>query len=266
MKTNKLLQAAIAGSFLALSVAPAQAITFDYGGYGGFVQGTNVGFPAFGVVAGTNNTNAGANVYRQVNWGTGQPPDNLPSGAEVNQLGLAGVANPVILGGTNYGQGLSGTVPTDGTSANLGWLTHINHVINEAFTGDVTIRYDLVLYDGATFVHEEERLFTLTFTETPNSPPCVPADGTTCPDTFTYVAAGSPNFNFSYGGVDYLGAFGPFVNANAAGQYVSPEVDPGLNNTYATFNITTVPEPGTVALMGIGLGFLAWRRRQSGQA
>lgn len=269
MRHERLLASVAAASLLALAGASAQAAQFEYVGYGGFVAGSDAGFPNFATVAGTNNTNAGSNAFRQVQWGSGLTPDFLPSGAEINNAGLVGVDAHATLGGVDYGQGIVGSVASDGSSHNLGWLSHLNHVIAQSFdTAEVMLRYDLVLHDGDTFVHEEERNFVLQFTETPNAGPassCDPADGSVCPDYFTYapLPGESPTFTFSYEGIDYIGRFGAFSPSDSLGRFVSSETDPGFNTANFTFEVSRVPEPAAFALMGIGLLGLRLARKRA---
>jgi len=128
-------------------------------------------------------------------------------------------------------------------------------------------------------------LFTIAFTETPNSAPCaVTGSPTPCNDIFV-LTSGLLNSSFDYN--DGTGLSTYYVNifptsggvlsiledsaCTAAGVglncigFSTPE---GQSTTLAFgFTISTeplqIPEPGVLALLGLGLtGLFAWRRRQ----
>lgn len=72
---------------------------------------------------------------------------------------------------------------------------------------------------------------------------------------FTFHA-GSDRYNVYFDGSQYYELAGADCGASNCGQ-------PGHMGTPISFTVSRVPEPGTVALLGVGLAVIAWQRRRT---
>jgi hypothetical protein len=230
-------------------------------------------FPNFTL---TGNGNVTSGMPTKLSWGQSATPGQP---ALISSLTLSGNAG--------IGQTL-GTVVTNGANAFDVALTHQNYPIywntltNATLVGSLMLQATApALFAGAP-VGPLTGIFSIKFKETINGGVC--ADGlgvgNPCPDIFVIDQANSSplqNIPFlSLDGYNYLlsvdisglQAVGPESCAavgEAAGclGFITPE---GESTTLAlSFNIKAVPEPGVLALLGlglVGLGFSRIRRRK----
>lgn len=206
-------------------------------------------------------------------WGTGTGLD----GGNGEQSGLQGIFGGSLpaANGPFDGQLLgSGSVPipefeqivTNDGWTNTGAAVHYNNVITQA-GGNMetsTLSTTFQLLTPAPGVPVPTTLDIL-FDETPNSGSCPAGNplGTTCDDLFSLTGMLDP-ITFTVGTQIYKASFRLVGGANTfidGNTIYTAETSPGTSVLFVQGRIDSIPLPGVLALMGMGLVMVGWQVR-----
>lgn len=283
MSTKKLLAGIVlvTGGFMSVGASAAVIPAWDWRTDGGFVIGGS-----------TCSNGAEANCNLMYDNVSGETPSTVPDTASVmtwgtpstaagstgEQSGLQGVFGQS--GEGPYDAQLLGSDPvpipafqqiiTNGGWTNTGAAIHYNNIITTAggFMDTSVLRTTFQLLTPGPGPIELAEI-DIGFNETVNQVVCpgLNPHGTVCDDIFTLSATLVP-IAFNFGGVAYNASFrffegpGSLVDGNTV---YTAEDSPGTAVMYVQARIDaleSVPLPGILALMGLGLMMLGWRVRE----
>lgn len=280
MNTKKLLASVllVSGGLFTVSASAAVIPTWEWVTDGGFRigEGTCSNGPTEASCLLQYDNTSGvtpsgiAGTASVMTWGVGSFLD----GGNGNQSGLQTVNGESGEGPYNAQLLGSGPVPipefeqivTNDGWTNIGAAVHYNNVIltegGHMQTSILTTSFQL-LTPGSGPVLETD--IDIVFNETENTEPCPSPNplGTVCDDVFTVSLLPSPVF-FTIDGqlyklrFQYAAGEGTFVNGTTV--YTS-ETAPGTAILFSQARIDTIPVPGVLGLMGMGLLLMGWQVR-----
>ena len=284
MKTRNILAglALASGSLFATGASAAVIGAWDWQTDGGFVMGGStcsvrdtVGLPESDCSIAYDNTSGVTpstidDTASILTWGTGR------NGGE--QSGLQGVFGSSVgprqggfdaaaLGSDEVVIPEFEQIVTNGGWTNTGAAIHYNNIlaIGSGNMDTAVLQTNFQLLSPLLGPPIGTQL-NITFNETPNNTGSCPygaPHGTVCDDIFTLTGALDP-FTFSIDGQLYKARFrfadGPGAIVDGDTIYTA-ELNPGTATMFVQGRIDTIPLPGVLGLMGLGLMLIGWQVR-----
>lgn len=275
MNTKRVLASLVlvSSGFLAANTFAAVIPAWDWATDGGFIIGGSTCNNGDEAACNINYDNVNgetpstiADTASVMSWGTGS------TSGTGDQSGLQGVfgasgAGPYdaqLLGSGSVDIPMFSEIITNAGWTNTGAAVHYNNIITPAggyMTSSTLSTTFQLLTPGAGPVNLAN--LDIGFLETPNISPCATTNphGSVCDDIFT-ISALLPSIVFTFEGVTYKVSF---QFANGPGSIVdgntiwTAENSPGTAVMFTQARIDTIPVPGVLALMGMGLLMLGWR-------
>lgn len=280
MKTRNVLAGVLlaSGGLFATGASAAPIAAWDWQTDGGFVDGASTcdngaapGACDLQYDNASGNTPSGiAGTSSVITWGEGTSLD----GGNGQQSGLQGIFGSSSSTGFNAALLGSDEVPipefeqivTNNGWYNTGAAVHYNNVITSeggAMASSILRTSFQLTAPVAGDVNETD--MDIAFNETLNVSPCEfpNPQGTVCDDIFTLSATLDP-IVFTVGGQQYVASFqfAPGDGAQVIGDTIyTSETAPGTSTVFVQARIDTIPVPGVLALMGMGLMMIGWQVR-----
>jgi hypothetical protein len=160
---------------------------------------------------------------------------------------------------------LNGINPGD-APVRLVRIAHDNLVIPDSFNYNIDVIGTVRVTDEATTLValETEGRIGIEFTETVNEAPCPPPnpEGSVCDDFFDFDASSLAPLPFNVDGISYVLIFGlePGDGTTVIGNRVFTEENSN-SDLFLTVRIVAIPEPVSIALLGLGLVALGFTTR-----
>lgn len=291
LKTKNILAGVLlaSGGLFATGASAAPIPAWDWVSSGGFINGPD-GSPSAATCSngGQSDCDLGfsegvtpttdPSTSSIITWGEGTSLDN----GNGQQSGLQAVfgssaggpfdatllgSDPLSIGGDEDGNDAFEQIITNGGWFNTGAAVHYNNVITQA-GGDLT--YTVLSTDfqltGPVGLPPVSTTLDIMFNETENEAGCLDGNphGTVCDDIFTLTGSLDP-ISFYVGSQLYKASFqfangpGAIVDGNTI---YTAENSPGTAVVFVQGRIDTIPVPGVLALMGMGLMMVGWRVRR----